>query len=173
MGAPRTSRDPLRIGAAVLTVAAVLGAMAAGGPLKALIDVHSFLTVLGGGWLAWLAMVGRDRRVLRQVLRGAATGANQLARAEAVALARRRAFWGMGLLHTLVFLIQLFRAFNAPSAIGPLIAVFFIPLLTAALADLLLASPAISRVRQLRLTGDLPAPQRTPTAQRTRQPAGQ
>lgn len=173
MGTPQARRDPLRIGAAVLTVAAVLGGMAAGTTIGVFVDLPSIITVLGGGWLAWLAMVGKDRRVLRQVLRGEATGTHELARAEEVALARRRATWGMGLLQTMVIVTEMFSALDDPTVWGPRLAVLFLPVFTAALADLLLASPAISRVRQLRLTTDLPAPQRTPTAQRPRQPAGQ
>jgi flagellar motor component MotA len=169
MAASRHGRDLVRAAGALLTSCAVVGAMAAGGTWWRLIDLPSAILVLGGGWLAWQAMAGRDRRRLADLLREEHPTPRQLARGELLAVARRRAYWAMGLLGTLISAVQLAGALDDPAALGPRLAVFFHPLLTAALADLLLASPAISRVRQLRIDVDA----RTPTAPRPRQPAAE
>lgn len=143
--------DTTRI-AGIAGAAALLGwAMTVGpGALPWFIDVPSALTVLLGGYCAWLAMVGRDRKALVEVLRAGHPAAADLDRAEEVALARRRAYWALGLLGTLVGLIQLFNGLDDPSAWGPALAVFFLQPIYAALADLFIASPMLSRVREKR-----------------------
>ena len=114
------------------------------------IDVPSALTVFWGGYCTWLAMVGRDRKVLTEVLRAEHPGAADLDRAEEVALALRRATWAMGLLGTTVGLIQVVNALDDPTAIGWALAAFALQPLYAALADLFIASPMLSRVREKR-----------------------
>ena len=143
--------DTTRI-AGIAGAAALLGWAMTVGPseLPYFIDVPSALTVLLGGYSAWLAMVGRDRKVLAEVLRAKHPAAADLDRAEEVALARRRAYWAMGLLGSTVALVQLFVVLDDPSAWGPALAVFFLQPIYATLADLFIASPMLSRVREKR-----------------------
>jgi flagellar motor component MotA len=134
------------LGALGLLVLAIL----MGSPLGVFIDLPSALLVFGGGALAWLAIVGDRWRTLPDALRAERPTAAQLDAAEDVARSGRRAVWLMGLISTIIGLIQ---GLDDPSALGPALAVAVLTLFYAGLADVLVVSPLITRVRLRRSEG--------------------
>lgn len=124
-----------------------------GSPLGVFIDLPSALLVFGGGGLAWLAIVGSGWRALPAALRAERPTAAQLDAAEDVARSGRRAVWLMGLVSTIIGLIQILQGLDDPSALGPALAVAVMTLFYAGLADVFVVSPLITRVRLRRSEG--------------------
>jgi flagellar motor component MotA len=131
------------LGALGLLVVAIL----MGSPLGVFLDLPSALLVFGGGVLAWLAIVGDRWRALPDALRAERPTAAQLDAAEDVARSGRRAVWLMGLVSTIIGLIQIMQGLDDPSALGPALAVAVMTLFYAGLADVFVVSPLITKVR--------------------------
>ena len=131
------------IAAAGLLVAAIL----MGSPLGVFIDLPSAVLVFGGGLVAWLGIVGRQWRALPDALRAERPTAAELDAAEQVARSGRRAVWLMGLVSTLIGFVQILQQVDDPYALGPALAVCMLTVFYAGLADALVVSPLISRVR--------------------------
>lgn len=138
--------DIRRLLGAVTLLGLLSLAVLIGSPLEVFFDIPSLLLTLGGGAAAWLTMSGRGVREVFTTLRATQPSKSDLAASLHTVRTGRRAFWLVGVLGTLIGLIQMLQALDDPAAIGPALAVSLITLVYAFLANIFFIAPLEQRV---------------------------